>query len=695
MATIIGTNGNDTLAGTSGNDAIYGLGGDDRLSGGGGSDKLFGGAGNDVLDNSRGGISCTFEGGAGADQILGLFGGYDIASYAGSAAGVTVNLISGGGSGGDAQGDFLSNIYGLIGSAFDDVLTGSDRSRSLSGGAGNDTLTLHETGWLEGGAGADTLIGETGAEFPSSIAVYTSSSAGVMVNLAAGTASGGEAEGDVLQNITGVSGSARSDLLIGDAGRNYLSGDAGNDRINGGAGDDTLDGGNGDDWLVGGAGGGNLIGGAGSDTAAFAASAAGVQINLAEDRTIGLGGDAEGVQFTSIENILGSRFADTLTGGAQDNRFEGGTGADALDGGAGRDTAAYAGSAAGVVVNLLGGVGFGTGHGGDAEGDVLRGFENLVGSAQADTLSGDGADNVLEGGAGADMLFGRAGLDTASYAGSAAGVTVQLTGGGPGRPAEVGTGTGGDAAGDRLYDIENVAGSAHADRLIGNHDDSALWGGDGSDALYGNGGNDSLDGGAGNDRLVGGAGADILTGGAGIDTAYYHTENTAGDDGVSVDLAAHRGSRGAAAGDTLYGIENLFGSADRDALAGDDASNVLTGGRGNDVLTGRGGADIFTPAETPHSPLGSSWEVDTITDFSRIQGDKIDLRPIDADGNDANGDTAFTLVPGGVFTGMGHEAILRVTGGGTDVLLDLNGNGQAEIVIKVQGIALIASDLLL
>ena len=95
----------------------------------------------------------VLEGGAGADQLNGFFG-FDTASYASSKAGVNVNLEAFLASGGDATGDFLVLIDGLIGSAFNDTLRGNSSGNDLDGGKGNDTLA--------GGGGEDTLRGEAG-----------------------------------------------------------------------------------------------------------------------------------------------------------------------------------------------------------------------------------------------------------------------------------------------------------------------------------------------------------------------------------------------------------------------------------------------------------------------------------------------------------------------------------------------------
>ncbi len=145
------------------------------------------------------------------------------------------------------------------------------------------------------------------------------------------------------------------------------------------------------------------------------------------------------------------------------------------------------------AINLI----FGGNTGGHAQGDVLQGIENLVGSAFGDTLIGDFGDNAIDGGAGddqivgydgADAINGGAGSDTVDYFNAA--VIVNLA---------AGTGAGGDAQGDTFQNVENVVGSALNDILIGNAGANALNGDDGDDGLTGHGGADALDGGNGID----------------------------------------------------------------------------------------------------------------------------------------------------------------------------------------------------
>ena len=151
--------------------------------------------------------------------------------------------------------------------------------------------------------------------------------------------------------------------------------------------------------------------------------------------------------------------------------------------------------------------------------DVVDGATGLIrGAIQAgagdDLIKSGIGDDLIEGGAGRDKMYGGAGNDTASYETSSAGVRVNLT---------ANRGRDGDAQGDRLYDIENLIGSDHADALIADDIINQLEGGDGDDSLSGRGGNDLLFGDGGDDVLQGDAGDDILNGGVGRDTLWGGT----------------------------------------------------------------------------------------------------------------------------------------------------------------------------
>ncbi|MGD1921381.1 MAG: calcium-binding protein [Pleurocapsa sp.] len=109
-----------------------------------------------------------------------------------------------------------------------------------------------------------------------------------------------------------------------------------------------------------------------------------------------------------MERILGSNFADHLIVDDNDNLIDGSYGADTLEGGDGTDTLSYKSSNSGVTVNLSTGLG----AGGDAEGDVLSGFEKINGSKYSDYLIADEGNNRLNGEAGNDTLDGGFGKDT-------------------------------------------------------------------------------------------------------------------------------------------------------------------------------------------------------------------------------------------------------------------------------------------
>ncbi len=626
---ILAGGGNDEVLAGFGHDIVWGQTGDDTLKGEAGNDTLIGGAGADVLDggsgrdaasylNSAEGVHIdlaqslaeggdaqgdklvdvenligstqqddlrgdsnanrleggdgddTLEGRAGADTVLGGEG-FDTAEYLSSATGVSINLAASTGSGGDAEGDSLVEIEGVVGSEFNDKLVGDAVANQLSGRGGNDTL--------DGGGGADTLKGGAGSD----TVTYATSTVAVNVSLATGQGAGGDAEDDRLEDVENLIGSKHADEL------------SGNDESN------QLEGGAGDDWLEGNGGADTLVGGSGTDTASYLEATAAVVANLGDpSRNTG---DAQGDSYTSIENLEGSEYDDILIGDAGNNilmgvpgndqlfgadgadTLVGGAGRDTLDGGAGVDTASYSGSNEAVTVDLSAGIG----AGGDADGDQFSTIENVVGSRYGDRLIGNAEANLLNGGRGADTLTGGAGADTlmgsdgsdmADYSTSATGVVINLS---------TGQTEGGDAAGDVFEFIENLSGSQGHDALTGDSSANTLLGNEGDDSLVGAGGNDRLDGGEGDDALDGGTGADTLTGGAGVDSVSYATSAAA----VQVNLSTGVGKGGDAEGDRLQGIENLLGTDANDNFIGNADANRLDGGKGDDTLEGGQGADTL------------------------------------------------------------------------------------------------------
>jgi len=217
---VIGTKEDDVVVGTAGDDIVCGVGGDDVLRGGAGNDLLIGGPGTDTTDHSNAG------------------------------SGVAVALAAGTATG---QGtDTLVSIESAIGSPFSDVLAGDDGHNTLRGGGGDDRLV--------GRGGNDTLLGGEGSD----TADYSRSSSGVVVDLAAGTASGDGS--DSLRSMENLVGSAHGDTLLGDAGANSLNGLSGGDIIRGRGENDVLRGGRGADQITGGGRNDELFGGHEADT---------------------------------------------------------------------------------------------------------------------------------------------------------------------------------------------------------------------------------------------------------------------------------------------------------------------------------------------------------------------------------------------------------------------------------------------
>ncbi len=583
---LFGTSGNDTLNGDEFGNCIIGLAGKDTLEGGVGADKLDGGAGTDTV------------------------------SYSGSPEGVIVNLSTntatfpddGDSIDSHANGDEISNFENITGSASNDTLTGDGSANVLTGGAGADEI--------DGGAGTDT-------------ANYKGAAAGVTVNLSDDTASGGDAEGDSLDNIENITGTGLNDTLTGDGSANVLTGGRGNDMLEGLAGADRL-------W-----------GEAGNDTLSYASSDAAVNVDLAAGTASG--GHAAGDSWGGIENLISSAHADTLTGSAKDNVIEGGAGGDTLSGGFGADTLSYASSHRPVSVSFADN----TAEEAHAEGDTISGFERFLGSDGGDWFEGDANDNVIYGSAGRDEYDGGAGNDTLTYASFDTGAIVNVK-----------------DEGDIVSNIEIIYGTRYYDTLNGDSVDNTISGGEGNDFIGGGAGDDNLNGGNGNDHITGGSGADTIDGGSGGDMVYYRGSSAA----VTVNLTTGINTGGHAQGDTLTNINHIVGSSHNDTLTGDEDVNYFYGEGGADALDGKGGTDwalyfaggccdgITLDMVTPAISTGNA-KGDTYTSIERIVGTEYnDTLTGNADDNDLSGYTGNDTIKGGggddiIYGGRGEDAL--------------------------------------
>lgn len=623
----------DYLWGDAGNNSLYGLGGDDVLYGWGGTNYLYGGDGVDTLIGSPG--IDIMDGGEGVDPLR--QNGDTVSYFLTTSGGITASLLDQSINTGDAAGDVYIGMEDLIGTNFSDILYGDNNAlNNLQGGAGDDTIYgLGGTDIMIGEAGADTLDGGDGEDVadyetyrfdefdgnPLGPVMAPSGLVGVTASLSDPGINTMDAAGDSYFSIENLAGSLLDDVLYGDGNRNVILGWPGADQLYGMGGDDTLEGMGGADALD---------GGAGEDTASYDSAGTYLTPTWGFYTIIGQGvtaslldpsintNDAAGDSYVSIENLLGSSFADLLQGDNNanslfgrggddhlqgmggDDTLEGGAGADILDGGAGYNHASYATATSTVQVALDGSVA----AYGDAVGDTFVNIQGVLGSAfddvifgnasantlqggaGNDSLWGQGGDDLIVGGAGADLMDGGLGNDTLSYEAATLGVRVSL------QDPSLNTG---EAAGDVYANFEFLHGSSFDDTLFGYTYAAST--------IRGLAGNDTLVGGFASDILIGDSGADNLNGGEGVDLASYVTATA----GVIANLSSG-GSGGEAAGDVYTGIENLAGTNFNDSLTGDDWDNILLGLLGDDILFGGSGNDGLEGGDgndTLHGGLGS------------------------------------------------------------------------------------------
>lgn len=483
-ARLFGGQGNDRLVGSAGVDYLDGGEGDDRLLGSLGSDTLIGGAGTDTVDYADVAANLYVDLAAGMASV---FSG----SYVGGKYTIATNSTTTFGR------DTLSGIEDVIGSrtATTNYLSGNAANNRLVGGTGDN--------YMQGGSGNDILDGSLGKM---DWAMYRTSTAGVVANLATGTAQDGLGGTDTLIAMEGLWGSAFDDHLTGGAVTHLLYGGAGNDTLVNG-------------------------------TASYLQAVdTGVTVDLAAGIT---SNDGFGTQDTliGVDRVVGSRLDDTIFGNIRNNTIStnegndyvyGSGGNDTLDLGGGNDTVDYSLLSAGVradlaaksVTKLQGGK------------DTLSNAENVTGTYFADEITGDAANNVLIGNGGADLLIGGGGNDlliggadnaaTASYRTSTSGIVAELGAG------QVRDGLGGT---DTLVQIGRIEGSANNDTFsFSSQQDLARY---------------SIDGGAGSDTVLkaGAAGSFQLDGSirfSNIETIIFRDGKS---DHVDVDLGGLLGGQ--------------------------------------------------------------------------------------------------------------------------------------------------------
>ena len=486
---LLGTENSDTLDGLGGNDTLSGLGGHDVLVGGEGDDLLDGGAGRDraVYTDATGGVTIdlaagtvsgagvgsdtlraveqvsgsihadtfvatgfgvssdnassigpnnVFEGMAGNDIVTG--NGSTQASYQSATAAVIVDLAAGTGTGDASVGTdtFTGGVSNIRGSSFNDTLRGSNAAglEQFNGGAGNDLIN--------GRGGNDRAV--------YSNFVDDSVTAGVTINLAAGTVTGDASVGtDTLQSIEFVRGTNFADVYdaTGFSGTSVNAGSGGTfNEIEGMGGNDTII-------------------GNGNTRIAFYNATGAVTVDLAAGTATGDGSVGTDTITGVVIQVAGSQFGDTFYGrntvGQTAENFEGRAGNDTIDGRGGFDRALYNMDGAvsgGVTVDLAAGTVTGDGAVGT---DTLRSVEGVRGTNFADTFDATGFD-ISSTNAGSDSKFnefeGLGGNDTITgngntrliYSSATGGVVVNFS---------TGTVTGNSSVGtDTFTDVFSVQG---------------------------------------------------------------------------------------------------------------------------------------------------------------------------------------------------------------------------------------------
>ncbi len=358
-----------------------------------------------------------------------------------NSAGVTL-IVANGGDGNDGLENLTTTTAHLNGdNDWDDLLSTSPTNDTLDGGAG-------------------VYVGATDS---GDYADYAIAGAPVTVNLTTGQATGATIGTDTITNVESIDGSPFADTLtansldnqiIGGDGDDVMSSGAGNDNMQGDTGADTYDTGPGFDSIQDDLTNGDI------DTSDYSTKSAGITVAASSSpppfpytSELAVSKPDGSDTLYDVPNVTGTSFADTMTGdgnanifdgGAGDDTFNGAGGGDTFTGGGGSNTVSYSDVTGPIDASLMNGSA--TTPSGT---DNYTGIQNLTGSPGTDTIEGDAAANVLNGGGGNDTL---------TFANAPAAVTVTYT-------SATGTTSGAGAGSDTLSGFKAFVGSPFADTL--------------------------------------------------------------------------------------------------------------------------------------------------------------------------------------------------------------------------------------
>lgn len=320
--------GDDSVTGSSGFDDIMAGAGDDTIFAGDGDDYVSDQAGSDVMD-------------AGA--------GWDVLSYYEA----NWSTAADGGIYLDAEAGLVFDPWG-----FTDTIEGFEEYRDTSYHDILQGRATDEDFWVN--RGNDEIDGRQGYDWLSYADAHRfGATRGISVNVATGQVRDSWNGTDIFTGIEAIRGTRFADIFTGSSGE---------DNFVGGAGKDAFSGGSGTDWLGFWSNGWNSDGGKGVTVDL------GLTIEVINDGY----GNAENAN--GFENLLGSQFADKLSGNAVANAIWGDEGNDTLAGAGGDDF--------------------------------------LFGEAQRDSISGGDGNDFLVGGTASDILSGGAGADVFAFSGT-------------------------------------------------------------------------------------------------------------------------------------------------------------------------------------------------------------------------------------------------------------------------------------
>ncbi len=546
---------------------VYGGDHQDIIFDGAGANNIHGGRGNDILRDTTAGGNDRYYGGRGDDtvQVYSAIGGdafyggtgRDTISWTQSGeTSATFDLAANEARDANGNTEIMHSFANIIGTARGDTIIESSATNDIDGYRGNDTVIVTTSIFADafhGGLGRDTIdwsaVNETGATF----------------DLAAGLATDSAGNTEEMDGFENIIGTENADIIIENGAVNNIDARGGNDRV-----------------IVTTRIGSDIFrGGFGNDTIDWSGSA---QANGVYNFSIGraIAGASQEIM-EGFENFIGTNQADTVIESNGANVIHTGSGNDTVEvttvigvdsftGGFGNDTIDWSGSAqANGVYNFV----IGRAIAG-ANQEIMEGFENFIGTNQADTvIEGNGA-NVINTGSGndtvevttvigVDSFTGGFGNDTIDWSASAqVNGVYDITGG---------TATAG-AQSEVMFGFENFIGTNQRDIIIE---------GSGTNDIDAGGGNDTV-------RVGTGVGVDSFDGGTGSDLIDW---SGVSQGGIRFDLGAGTATAPGGQVETMVNFENLYGTEYSDVIRGSAENNILRGMGGNDDMRGLQGNDLM------------------------------------------------------------------------------------------------------